>query len=292
MVASLEAVAPSELVRGSVDLVSLPDIVLTVNEMIVNPRYDANDIGSVIGNDAGLTIRLLKIVNSAFYGFKAKIDTVARAITVVGIEDLRNLVLATSAVDTFNKIPQDLVDMTDFWIRSVQRGVIARLLAKKCLVLQPERLFVSGLLSDIGSLLMYSKVPDPCREILLAAGDNLRLVPGLELELLGYTHAEVASELINLWQLPESVREAVSCHLNPETAGDHHMDAHIVYLANRLCEVSIQGYSMDETLAEIPELTFKVLRLDQDQIVDSMSEVAGDFSKVFELIVPNSSFVY
>jgi len=292
MVASLESISPSELVKESVELVSLPDIVMTVNEMIVNPRFDANDIGEVIGNDAGLTTRLLKIVNSAFYGFKSKIDTVARAITVVGIEDLRNLVLATSAVDTFNKIPQDLVDMTDFWICNVQRGVIARLLAKKCLVLQPERLFVSGLLSDIGALLMYSKLPDPCREILLVAEDNKRLVPGLELELFGYTHADVAYELIKLWQLPESLREAVGCHLNPEAANDHHVDAHIVYLANRLCEVSIQGYSLDETLAEIPELTFKVLRLDQEQIVETMSEVAGDFSKVFDMIIPHASSVY
>ncbi len=292
MVARVELLTPEQLVQGAVDLVSLPDIAMQINSMIINPKFDANDLGDVISTDPGLTTRLLKIVNSAFYGFKSKIDTVGRAITVIGIEDLRNLVLATSAVDTFSKIPQDLIDMTEFWIRSVQRGVIARLLAKKCSVLQPERLFVAGLLTDIGSLLIYTKLPDESREILLAAGDNHRLIPGLEVEILGFDHAMVANELFQLWQLPNALCEAVACHLYPEEATDHRMDANLIYLANRLCEVSLQGYSIQETLAEISQETLNILCLNEDQIQEAMGEVAGDFSRVFELIVPNTSIKY
>ena len=292
MVAKIESITPQQLVRGAIDLVSLPDIAMQVNSMIVNPKYDANDLGRAISNDPSLTARLLKIVNSSFYGFKSKIDTVGRAITVIGIEDLRNLVLATSAVESFSKIPQDLIDMTEFWMRSVQRGVIARQIAKKCSVLQPERLFVGGLLSDIGSLLIYTKLPDESREILLAVGDNHRLIPGLEIEILGFDHAMVAHELFRLWQLPDALCEAVAYHLRPEEASTHSMDANLIYLANRLCEVSLQGYSIEETLAEISQETLNILSLNEEQIQEAMAEVAGDFSKVFDLMIPNSNIRY
>lgn len=283
---------PKELVRGSINLVTLPDIALQVNGMISDPRFDAGDLGNVISNDPGLTSTLLKIVNSAFYGFQGKIDTVARAIVVVGIDDLRNLILATSAINTFSRIPQDLVDMTDFWIRSVQCGVIARILAQKCAVLQPERLFVAGLLSGIGSLVMYNKIPDECREILLAADDDHRIIGGLEQEILGFTHADVAAELIGLWTLPEALRVAIGWHLKPTEVEKYWMDVNVLYLANRLCEVSIQGQSVDDTLVDVPDETLQGLHLDREKIVRVLQGVGPDFSKVFDLIVPNCKMIY
>lgn len=284
--------SPQLLVQGSIDLVSLPDIALQVNGMIDDHRFDSSDLGAVLSNDPALTSRLLKIVNSAYYGFQAKIDTVSRAITFIGVDDLRTLILATTAVDTFSRIPQDLVDMTDFWIRSVQCGVIARLLAQKCSVLQPERLFVAGLLSDIGSLVMYNKIPDQCREILLAAKDNHRIIGDLEREILGYTHADVAYELMRLWTLPDALKVAVGWHLKPTEAEEYWVDANIVYLANRLCEVSIQGRSLDETLIDVPEDTFQGLRLTKERIVQVLKGVGPEFSKVFDIIVPDCKMIY
>ncbi|MCI0734281.1 MAG: HDOD domain-containing protein [Methylococcaceae bacterium] len=281
-----------ELVQGSIELVSFPDIALKINGMIDDPCFNAGDLGEVIAQDPGLTARLLKIANSPYYGFQARIDTVARAIALIGTQDLRNLILATSAVDTFTRIPQDLVDMTDFWIRSVQCGILARSLARQCSVLKPEALFVAGLLSDIGSLVMYHKIPDECREILLAVGDNRRIVGDLEQEILGFTHADVAVELTELWCFPEPLRAAIGRHLNPLEIDEHWLDANLVYLATRLCDVSIQGRSIDAVFAEIPFAVLQGLRLTRDQVVHVIEDLGTDFSRVFDLIIPDCERVY
>lgn len=283
---------PRELISDSVDLISLPDVAIQVNQMIDDPRASAADMGQVIASDPALTTRLLKIVNSAFYSFPSKIDTVSRAITVVGVQDLRSLVLATSAVETFSRIPQDLVDMTDFWVRSIQCAIIARLLAKSCRVLQPERLFVAGLLSDIGCLLMYSKQPDACREILQAAGDNRVIVPDLEQEILGFTHADAGGELCRHWGLPQALCESVGCHLNPSAASEFCLDAHLVYMASRLCEVSVDGRAVDELLVEIDDAVLQFLEMDSEKLNNTLKQVGADFSAVFDLIVPKSGVIY
>ena len=281
-----------ELVQGSVELVSFPDIALKVNRMIDDPRFGAADLGEVISQDPGLTSRVLKIANSAYYGFQARIDTVSRALTLIGIHELRNLILATSAIESFSRIPQDLVDMTDFWVRSVQCGVIAKLLAKRCLVLLPESLFIAGLLSNIGSLVMYHKIPDDCREILLAAGDNRLIVGQLEQEILGFTHADVAAELTESWSFPESLSVAVGWHLRPMEVEKNWMDAYLVYLANRLCEVSIHGRSLDDTLTDLPLGILERLNLSREQIVRVIESIGEDFSRAFDLIIPDSMLVH
>ncbi len=189
----MDKLTAQTLIQGSVELFSLPDIYFQISEMINDPRFMAHDMGLVISKDAALSARLLKIVNSSFYGFQAKIDTISRAITIVGIEDLKSLVLATSVIDKFNKIPAELVDMTEFWMRSIYCGMMAKLLAKKSSVLHYERLYVAGLLSDLGSLVLYNLLPEESFEVLLAADYDRLKIAGLEREMIGFTHADVSS---------------------------------------------------------------------------------------------------
>ena len=95
---------PESLVQGSIQLFTLPDIYLQIHQLLNNPQTSANDIGAAISKDPALSARLLRIVNSSYYSFKARIDTISRAITIVGIDDLQNLVLATSVIDKFSKM--------------------------------------------------------------------------------------------------------------------------------------------------------------------------------------------
>ena len=104
------------------DIPSLPEIFIRVNEVVNNPRSSLEDVGKVISEDTGLTARLLKIVNSAFYGFPSHIETISRAVTIVGTQQLRDLALATSVIRLFSGIPHDLLDMESFWRHSVACG--------------------------------------------------------------------------------------------------------------------------------------------------------------------------
>ena len=286
----MSSLTPQDLIEDSLEIFSLPDIYQQVAEMINDPLFTAHDIGLVIAKDPGLSVRLLRIVNSCFYGFQAKVDTVSRAITIVGVEDLKSLVFATSVIDKFSDVPAELVDMTDFWLRSVNCGLIAKLLAKESVVLHCERLFLTGLLHDLGSLVMYYKVPDKALEVLLAADYDRRLVGVLEKEILGFTHADVGAQLIKTWGLPESIYEPVGCCLSPEVALIHRLDAYLLCLASRLVDAGGQDVLIESIMAEFSEQELSIMRLDLHSVEKVMQQAGEEFSQLFELMAPNKKF--
>ena len=286
----MDELTPQALIEDSLEIFSLPDIYFQIAEMIKDPRFTAQDMGEVIAKDPGLSVRLLKLVNSSFYGFQARVDTISRAITIVGVEDLQNLVLATSVIDKFNHIPAELVDMTDFWLRSIHCGLITKLLAKENSVLHCERLFLTGLLHDIGSLILYYKLPEQSSEVLLASDYDRRLIGGLEQELIGFTHADVGGVLIKSWGLPESIYEAIGCYLNPDSAQVHKLDAYLLSLAVRLTNFSEEESSIVEVLAEFSGLSLSVVPLDVELVERVMQQADEEFAQLFELLAPGKSF--
>ncbi|MCK5828746.1 MAG: HDOD domain-containing protein [Methylococcales bacterium] len=283
-------ITPQLLVKDSLELFSLPDIYFQISEMINDPRFTVQDIGAVIGRDPALTVRLLKIVNSSLYGFQSRVDRVSRAITIIGIEELKNLVLATSVVTKFRKIPTELVDMTDFWLRSVRCGMIAKFLAIERDVLHRERLFLTGLLHDIGSLVFYYKLPEKALEVLQEAKHNRCLIAGLEQEKIGFTHAELGSVLVKSWGLPESLYESIGHYLRPELAQVNKLDTYLLNLASQLSDLSQRGVSIDDVLTGCSKEGLSIIRLSVEQIEKVMENADEEFSQVFELMAPNKRF--
>lgn len=282
--------AVRKLLTGSNQLFSLPDIYFQLREMIHDPRFSLPDIGKVISKDPGLSARLLRLVNSPFYGFQAKIDTISRAITVVGVDELYHLIIATCVVDKFDNIPGELVNMADFWMRSVQCAVISKLLAKRSMVLHSERLFLAGLLHDLGSLVMYREMPEESRQALAASNYDRRLLPDIEREIFGFTHAEVGGELIRDWGLPESLSEAIACYLDPETARLHRLDAYILNIAIRLVDANQRGEPAEQAAEEFTEHVLAIVRLHREQLTAVFEQGAEEFLAVFDLMAPNKRF--
>jgi len=280
------AVTAESLVQGVVTLFSLPDIYQQVERMIEDPRFTAADIGEVIAKDPALSLRLLKLVNSSFYGFQARIDTISRAITVVGVADLKNLVLATSVVDTFSQISSDLVDMNEFWLQSIHCGVIARLLAKHCAVLHSERLFLVGLLSHIGSLILYQKLPELSEKVLKLANYNAALIPSIEQELIGFTFADVGGELIKAWSLPDALRESIAYQLTPEIALAHRLDAQLLHIASIFSDQLVHDQpSISDLWNTIPVERRSVVSLEEDDLVFLLKQSEEDVAQFFDLLM-------
>lgn len=279
-----------EVVVEAKDLLSLPDIYFQLNEMVNDPRYSLVEIGNVIGKDPGLSARLLRIVNSAYYGFPAKIDTISRAISIIGIDDVYSLVVATCVVDRFAKIPSDLVDMTAFWLRSVHCGVVTKLLAKGSAVLNIERLFLVGLLHDIGSLVLYQMMPEQAAQVLIVIRQDRRLLMDAEQAILGFTHVDVGRELMKSWGFPSSLYEVVGSYRNPDSAIVHKLDANLLHLASRLVDDKEFGRPIEQTLVEIPDQTLAIVRLSRAQIEQVMEQAALEFHEVFEQLLPDKKY--
>jgi len=284
----LVAETPETLVLGAPQLVSLPTAVARISIILEREDFRVREVAEVIGQDPALTARLLKIVNSPYYGFSGRIETITRAVGLIGVDALYGLALTTSVIQGFHKIPTCLVNMNDFWLNSLYCGVIARLLAKEASVLHSERLFVAGLLHRIGALIIYMRLPDEAREVLLAAAGDDRLIPGLEKNLLGFTYAEVGAELAKAWKMPAALQEAIRWHLEPERAGDYRLEASLLYLANRLKTVSLLGLPIEDVLQTIPDEVAVAIRLDSAQIVSAMSKATEQLSDTAALFMPDT----
>ena len=222
---------PYELIRDDIKLPSLPDIYAQINEAITKPSSSAYDIGNVISKDTSLSARLLKLVNSTFYGFPSKIDTLSRAVTVIGTRQLSTLALGMNIINVFKNIPSRLMDMKSFWKHSIACGLTARILAGYKNIQNTERLFVGGLLHDIGRLILYSYIPIQARDALLRAKYNDNLLHKAEHELMGFNHARIGGLLLKKWRLPISLENTVEYHHAPQKSKDP-LEPAVVHLAD------------------------------------------------------------
>ncbi|MDH5601861.1 MAG: HDOD domain-containing protein [Gammaproteobacteria bacterium] len=281
---------PKELVTGSIRLVSLPEVCIRVNEMLDDPSITAVELGHVISQDTSLTARLLKIVNSSYYGFQAKIETVSRAVTVVGLRELRGLVIAASAVETFSNVSDQVLNKVRFWRHSLYCGVIARLLAEQCHVLHSERLFVAGLLHDIGKLIIAQRFPTETRMITLEADSAQRSELEVEQDFLGFNHAEVGGELMHAWSMPETLFESVAYHHAPRDTRVGIMETCLVHIANIFTDEAEQGLDMRTSvcLQAVDPFAWEITGLDES-IKEHVFRQAGPlFTEALETILPRS----
>ncbi len=279
---------PQELVSGVVRLVSLPEVCIRVNEMMDDPVVNANDIGKIIAQDTSLTARLLKIVNSAFYGFQARIETVSRAVTVIGLRELRGLVLAASAVESFSKLPNDVLNLVNFWRHSVYCGVVAQLLAQKCNVLHGERLFIAGLLHDIGKLVITNKMVKESREVIQRVEKKKIFDFDAEQAILGFDHAEVGGELLKEWNMPESLCNSVRYHHRPSAAMEPTIEICIIHIANIMTIMAEHGVMEANVVPTIDKVALDMTGLTEDDFDPIFARAGMVFSEALDAILPRA----
>ncbi len=267
-------IALDKLIEKSSKLGSLPAIVHRIFEVMDNPNSTATQIGRIINEDPALTARLLKLVNSPFYGFTSKVDTVYRAIALIGHRELRGVVLASSAVKIFKGIPTELVSMPVFWKRSLYTAVVARVLASFRREKEIERYFIAGLLHDIGSLLLYLHLPEEMTRAIQQQHDEGIPLWQAEKAVMGYDHAEVGGALLKKWNLPPVLCQAVRYHLYPQQALESNQSAAwLVHLAWQISSNYLEYDSALEGAAAIDEAIWAANDLNPE-LLDKILEKA------------------
>ncbi len=277
-----------DLITDTIELASLPSVVMTAMEMLDNPKTSASDIGEIISQDPGLTIKLLKIVNSAFYGFPSRIDTISRAITIVGTLELTDLILGSSAIQVFSRIPNRLVNMRQFWEHSLYTAVVARILARYLRAPNTERCFVMGLLHDVGSLIMYRQRPDESRQALEMAANNDIPVHIAECEIFGFDHGEVGAELMRSWNLPDSFITAARFHHQPSAADSHRLETATIHLADVIAGMV---HTTTSTTTQTPPLeagAWELTGLSVDIVETVSTEADTQFGEACAALLPRN----
>jgi len=280
------SISARELVDNISEKISLPDTVMQVNNMVNNPSFSAADIGDTISCDHRLTARLLRIANSPFFDFPSHINNVHRAVTVIGNRELRDLLLATCAIDVFDKLPNDLVSMETFWRHSLRCGVIARSLAIHRHKPNVERYFTAGLLHDIGSLLINYQLPEQAKKILRQSSHSRERRFIIEQEELGFSHADVGGELLRLWGLPDYLVASVEHHHTPGLAQHHHQDAAIAHIANYLSNTTLSNIGENPEAFSALDLTaLQTAGLSPEDLQSILTHSEKKFNDTLEIMV-------
>jgi HD-like signal output (HDOD) protein len=204
-------------------------------------------------------------VNSAYYGFPSKIDRISRAVTIIGTKEISSLALGISVMQTFKDIPKHIIDMQAFIRHSLACGIIARILAARNNLPQTEQLFVSGLLHDIGKLIVYSCYPEHATVCFCLAESSNTSVFQTERNIIGINHPQLAKHLLSKWKLPMDLTDNIIYHHAPSRASNSDT-AGIVHLADIISQGLGIGYSGERS---IPHFDYPVM----DKIVDSRHSI-------------------
>lgn len=247
-----DAVDPVSLMHTEVNLPSLPQVFIELRQVINDPSSSASDLAKVISQDTALSAFLLRMVNSAFYSFPSQIDTISRAVAVIGTQQLSTLALGTSVMDMFKDIPPDAIDLELFWRHSFACGTIARELANMFGDASPERCFVAGLLHDIGRPVLIMALPERAIAATAISRHKKAMLYRAEKVTTGFDHAQLGGMLLRKWNLPFPLVSAVLYHHNPDKA-QKYRDALYVYFANIITKALGIGVSGDFFIPDIKD---------------------------------------
>lgn len=280
-------VTPEELVTQTANLVSLPDIYIRLKAVVDDPESSMADVADVVAGDPALTARLLKIANSPYFGFPAKIATVARATSLLGTQQIHDLVLATTVSEAFSGIPTEFISMRDFWLNSIRCGLLCRRLAQECNVLDSERLFVEGLLHDIGHLIMYQGLPEASAAALLEAQQQDRPLFLVERELIGCDYAQVGSALMRNWHFPPGLIESVLYQNEPARAEAFPLEVAIMHIAVQLKQHAAAEAEIADSLPNIDAAAWQQTGLTQEVIEPVCATADEQLAATIDMLFPD-----
>ena len=243
-----------------IQLPEIPTIIFKLNDTIADPFSSSDDIAQVISKSPGLTALLLRIVNSAFYGFPSRIDSISRAVTIIGSKEISALAVGITTMELFKNIPAAVFDMQAFTHHSLACGVLARILAAGGNLRNTEQLFVSGLLHDIGRMVIFKYFPQQAGSLLAGASDGKRCLYDVEKSVMGFRHTDIAADLFEKWKFPLSLSQNVVYHHRPTAAQDP-AKAAIIHLSDIIAHALGEGKSGEWCVPALDAAAWDKLRL-------------------------------
>lgn len=252
------------LINRTTDLKQLPVLARKIMQVIENPRSTAQDLERVIRSDQSLTVKLLKIANSSFYGLLRKVNTLQRAILVVGFKAIKDIAVSTAILNMYRSTdPYSL----KLWEHGVAAGIISRIISLEVGATETEEAFVSGLLHDLGRVLMHRQHPVEIRRI----QEALERVPTadpvqIERQVFGFNHTHAGGQLVRIWNLSPTLEGVVRAHHSPNEVIQSSLPEDwkriilIVGLSNRICRRLGIGY-------DHPDPTYDIFNTPENRVL-------------------------
>jgi len=266
----------SDLFQGDLQLSSPPCVYFELQKLIENSAKAVADAAFIIEKDAALSLRLLKIVNSAFYGFPSTISSIDRAINLIGYTELQNITLSMVVMEKFSDLPGELLSMDDFWSRSLRCALIAQELDFLLATKLTDCIFACGILHHIGQLVFFRRLPELARDISLALQSSEAPTDQAEIRfenlIIGFDHYQVGAALSKRWGLPDMITQSIALHPYPDRIGAFQQIAAIIRTADYL----------SKTAANKPHLPNHLIALSTTDLTAILTQVNDKFDEIFQ----------
>ncbi len=268
-------------------LAPLPSTYYELNNSINNPSSSLKDIGNIINRDVSLTAQLLRIANSALFNFPAKITSVSQAITVIGIQQLKELTLACTVLRAFPSITEEDLNIDDFWRHSLAVAVASRILARHRKESNIEHYYVLGLLHDIGRIVMFLGDPKRAHDLQKNFDHTCQLMHNLEFTVWDTDHGNIGAKFLESWNLPASIWEPLRHHHHPEKAESYQDECAIIHVADIIVHTLELGYSGDQCVPPISDIAWQRLGIETDKLPEIVNEIEHQFEESVGLFKSN-----
>lgn len=260
-------------------------LIMEIEAALRSPQCSLSMIGDTIEKDIDLTARLLRFANSAYCGFSTKLSTVTEAISLIGIQQVQDLLNASSVIERFAGLSSEFVSVKSFWQHSLATGIGARLIAMEGRLPKPDRLFVAGLLHDIGRLVLFLQAQKHAQKIFELYSKERLLLREAEVRVLGYDHQNIAEALLKSWKYPPALVLAVGYHHQPAGCEAAKVEAAVVHLADHLVNAMHVGSSGEKFVPPLNPQAWATLGLKPEALEHVVTGIDEQFEAVQEMFL-------
>ena len=277
--------SPAELISKNSKLVPVPPVVNRLYALLNNLGVATEkDIAHVVSEDAELSNRLLKIINSPLYNFSNRIDTISMSVNLMGARQICELVFAAAIIRQFKQSNIDSrFDLETFWNHSITSAVAARMFSLNLTLQESGQYFLAGLLHDVGKLVMYLLLPNDSEKLNRLLMDNNTNIQNAERQVFGFDHATLGAELLRFWHFPDSLIASVAHHHSLPEDDELLTGAAVVHMANVVANNLAAPISADDDNIADPR-AIDTLGLDNaimEKVYEDTYEVMDDLLQLF-----------
>jgi putative nucleotidyltransferase with HDIG domain len=255
------------IIKDTKSLPTLPGIVLKISSLAEDDKSSVNEIAKLIATDQILSAKVLKLVNSPFYGFSGRVSTISNALILLGINVVRSLALSSSIFEMMEKT------VVGLWEHSFGAALAANTIAKKLKLPEAEEISTAALLHDIGKVIIKLKLEDDYDHLISLINEKEVSMIEAEKELLGADHSEIGEWIAKTWFLPEKLIEPIACHHSVNKSIIHKTKTAAVHLADILVKASGFGFSGDDFVPRIQPAAWEKLGMNEKLLEEIVGEI-------------------
>ena len=270
----------SRILRHKVESIStlptVPAVLKKLSAVIEKPKITVVEISSFISSDPALTSKVLKMVNSAIYGFPGRIASVSHATMLLGLNVIKGLLLGVSVFELMQKT------MNGLYEHSLACAIASRVIAQKKELKEPEEVSVAGLLHDIGKVILLLEFSEPYESAMNEAREKNLPIFEAEKNRFDATHADVGGWLAEKWRFPRNLIEVIQFHHRPALAKNAPLETAIVHVADMLVRARGFGFAGENLVPEVNPVAWELLKLSDQDIRDILSEMEDNMETAEE----------